>query len=62
MRNNCRVLFYKFSIEEIRALARYLEHQWITQEDEEVRLVTRRIFGIVANADAQLDNRDSRTA
>lgn len=41
------IYHFKFTIEEIKALARLLEHQYISYEDIEVIEVTRKIMRIV---------------
>jgi hypothetical protein len=38
---------YKFTIEELQALHRLFEHQWINREDEEQIQVTNKISRIV---------------
>lgn len=45
--SNVKVLYYKFTIEEIHALYRLFEREWIPTNDEAILSVTRRITKIV---------------
>ena len=51
-----KVLHYKFTIEEVKALYRLFEREWIPRDDEEILQVIRRITNIVNN---ELATRDS---
>jgi hypothetical protein len=56
------ITMYWFTKEEIRALARLLEKEWIPREDDEVNAVVNRIFTIVRELDNELDRPNSPPA
>lgn len=41
-------IYFRFTLKEVEALYRLIEHQWITREDEEIWDVTHKIAKIVA--------------
>lgn len=45
--SNVRVKYYKFTPEEVKALYRLFEREWVTRDDDEVWQVTQRISRIV---------------
>jgi len=45
----CPECFISFNIDEIRSLSRLLEHEYIPNEDEEIRNAVDKVFRIVKN-------------
>lgn len=56
---------YPFTIKELKALYKFIEHEWIPYSNEELHKVVRRISNIVHSADVEipdeLDRPNSKT-
>ena len=48
-RAKVKVLYYKFTPAEVKAIYRLFEHEWVTRDDDEVWQVTQKISQIVAD-------------
>ena len=52
-------VYHKFTIEEVRAIYRLFEREWVSRDDDEVWQVTQRISRIVK--EDELATRDSQS-